>query len=66
MAHNFVLTAISGALLVLFAEQLIPTLWRHGLYENICGASGWTQPLVVLYYVSLSTLERYSALTTRS
>ena len=51
MAHNFILTAISGALLVLFAEQLIPTLWRHGLYENICGGSGWTQPLVVLYYV---------------
>jgi fatty acid elongase 3 len=46
------LTAVSGALLVLFAEQLIPTLWRHGLYENICGASGWTQPLTVLYYVS--------------
>jgi len=62
MAHNFVLTAISGALLVLFAEQLIPTLWRHGLYENICGASGWTQPLVVLYYVGRSTLERRSAL----
>lgn len=52
MAHNFCLTAISGVLLVLFAEQLIPTLWRHGLYENICGALGWTPPLVVLYYVS--------------
>ena len=50
--HNFMLTAVSGALLVLFAEQLIPTLWRKGLYDNICGASGWTQPLVVLYYVS--------------
>lgn len=50
--HNFMLTAISGGLLVLFLEQLIPTLWRHGLYENICGADGWTQPLVVLYYVS--------------
>lgn len=54
MAHNFMLTAISAALLVLFAEQLIPTLWRHGLYENICGADGWTQPLVVLYYVRFS------------
>ena len=51
--HNFMLTAISGALLVLFAEQLIPSLWRGGLYENICGASGWTQPLVVLYYVRI-------------
>ena len=52
MAHNFMLTAVSGALLVLFAEQLIPTLWKHGLYENICGASGWTPQLQVLYYVS--------------
>jgi fatty acid elongase 3 len=52
MAHNFCLTAISGTLLVLFAEQLIPTLWRGGLYENICGASGWTSSLVTLYYVS--------------
>jgi fatty acid elongase 3 len=52
MIHNFCLTAISGALLVLFAEQLVPSLWKGGLYENICGASGWTSPLVVLYYVS--------------
>lgn len=52
MAHNFLLTVVSGALLVLFAEQLLPTLWKYGLYENICGGSGWTRPLVVLYYVS--------------
>lgn len=51
MAHNFCLTAISGSLLVLFAQQLLPTLWRHGLYENICGADGWTPQLVILYYV---------------
>lgn len=62
MAHNFVLTAISGALLVLFAEQLIPTLWTGGLYENICGASGWTQPLVVFYYVSCLHYMRFTSL----
>jgi hypothetical protein len=54
MVHNFCLTAISGTLLALFAQQLLPQLWKHGLYENICGADGWTQPLVVLYYVSTS------------
>lgn len=54
MAHNFILTAISGALLALFAEQLIPTLWKYGLYQNICGAPGWTHQLVVLYYVRRS------------
>jgi fatty acid elongase 3 len=50
--HNLMLTALSGALLILFAEQLIPTLWRDGLYENICGTDGWTKQLAVLYYVS--------------
>ena len=54
--HNFLLTALSGGLLVLFLEQLLPTLWRDGLYENICGADGWTKPLVTLYYVSSSLM----------
>ena len=54
--HNFCLTLASGLLLLLFAEQLLPTLWRHGFYQNICGADGWTRPLVALYYVS--TLSR--------
>lgn len=53
--HNFYLTAISGSLLILFAQQLIPTLWSNGLYDNICGASGWTQPLTVLYYLNYLT-----------
>lgn len=52
--HNLFLTIMSGLLLVLFAEQIIPTLWRDGFYENICGRDGWTAPLVVLYYVSFS------------
>ncbi|KAI9745915.1 MAG: hypothetical protein M1818_000596 [Claussenomyces sp. TS43310] len=51
MAHNLILTVISGSLLTLFAGELVPTLWQDGLYENICGASGWTRPLVTLYYV---------------
>lgn len=50
--HNFILTAVSGALLVLFLEQIIPSLWNHGLYKCICSKPGWTDRLVVLYYVS--------------
>lgn len=50
--HNFFLTALSGTLLALFLEQLLPTLWRDGFYENICGNDGWTPQLVTLYYVS--------------
>lgn len=52
MIHNFYLTAISAILLALFIEQLLPTLWRHGIFYAICDHNGgWTQPLVVLYYV---------------
>lgn len=54
LIHNFYLTAISGILLVLFIEQLLPTVVRHGIFYSICDKEGgWTQPLVVLYYVSL-------------
>lgn len=50
--HNFYLTAISGILLALFAEQLIPTVARHGLFYAICDHNGgWTDKLVILYYV---------------
>jgi hypothetical protein len=51
--HNFGLTALSGGLLVLFLEQIIPTLVKGGVYHAVCDrAGGWTQPLVFLYYVS--------------
>jgi fatty acid elongase 3 len=55
LIHNFYLTAISCSLLVLFLEQLIPRLWSHGLYDGICGAGGWTDKLVVLYYLNYLT-----------
>jgi fatty acid elongase 2/fatty acid elongase 3 len=52
MIHNFYLTAISGALLALFLEQLIPTVYNHGIFYAICDVKGgWTSPLVMLYYV---------------
>ncbi len=55
LIHNFYLTAISFILLVLFLEQLIPTVVRKGVFFAICdGDGGWTQPLVVLYYVGFS------------
>ncbi|KAL7276253.1 Fatty acyl-CoA elongase/Polyunsaturated fatty acid specific elongation enzyme [Rhizina undulata] len=54
--HNLVLTIVSGSLLVLFIEQLLPTLFKHGLFYSICDANGgWTQPLVVLYYLNYLT-----------
>jgi fatty acid elongase 3 len=55
LVHNFYLTAISGFLLALFIEQLLPTVVRKGIFYAICDHDGgWTQPLVVLYYVRSS------------
>lgn len=50
--HNFYLVVISGVLLALMTEQLIPELVRNGLYHGICAhEGGWTREMVVLYYV---------------
>ena len=55
MLHNFYLTVISGVLLALFVEQLVPTVWYHGLFYAICDVrGGWTDHLVILYYVCVS------------
>ncbi|RDW78497.1 elongation of fatty acids protein [Coleophoma crateriformis] len=54
--HNFYLTAISFSLLVLFVEQLVPTVVNKGIFFAICDAKGgWTPPLVILYYLNYLT-----------
>jgi fatty acid elongase 3 len=55
LIHNFYLTAISGGLLALFIQQIAPGVWRNGFFDAICGKTGWTQPLVVLYYLNYLT-----------
>jgi len=51
--HNFYLTIISGVLLALYLEQLIPTVVRGGILHAVCAYDGgWTDKLVILYYVS--------------
>lgn len=58
MIHNFYLTAISGTLLALFIEQLVPTLYKHGLFYTICEKEGgWTNELVILYYVCFGQVQ---------
>lgn len=55
MVHNLYLTIISGGMLVLFIEQLLPTLWHGGVFHAICSyQGGWTKPLITLYYVSIT------------
>lgn len=56
LVHNFYLTAISGVLLALFIEQLLPTLVRRGIFYTICDNNGgWTNQLVILYYLNYLT-----------
>lgn len=64
--HNFYLTVISGVLLALFMEQLIPTVVRNGIFYGICNYDGgWTPPLVTLYYVSPANLKTVAMLEIR-
>lgn len=52
MMHNLGLTIMSAIMLILFIEQLVPTVWRRGIFFAICDhRGGWTRELVVLYYV---------------
>jgi fatty acid elongase 3 len=60
LVHNLYLTIISAGLLALFIEELLPTIVRKGLFFAICDhKGGWTQPLVVLYYVCWQPLRAY-------
>ncbi|OLY85759.1 putative elongation of fatty acids protein 1 [Smittium mucronatum] len=50
--HNIYLSVISGLLLALFFEQLLPNLSQHGLFWSICDRDAWTQKLELLYYIN--------------
>lgn len=50
--HNLFLTSGSLCLLTLMVEQLIPIVWKNGLYFAICDIGAWTQPMVTLYYIN--------------
>ncbi|KAL0083701.1 GNS1/SUR4 family-domain-containing protein [Phycomyces blakesleeanus] len=50
--HNLLLTAVSGTLLLLLVEQLIPMLSKRGLYYALCDPSSLTTELNVIYYLN--------------
>ncbi|KAE8373382.1 GNS1/SUR4 family-domain-containing protein [Aspergillus bertholletiae] len=56
LIHNFYLTAISAILLALYIEELVPTVVCKGIFYAICHRDGgWTDRLVVLYYLTYLT-----------
>ncbi|ORX46479.1 GNS1/SUR4 membrane protein [Hesseltinella vesiculosa] len=50
--HNFLLTVVSGALLVLLVEQVLPNVYHNGLFYAICEPSAFDQKVELLYYLN--------------
>ncbi|KWU45452.1 GNS1/SUR4 membrane protein [Rhodotorula sp. JG-1b] len=50
MLHNFLLSAGSGLLLALMLEEIVPIIWKHGLFYAICADDAWT-PRMETYYI---------------
>lgn len=51
-SHNIFLAAMSGLLLVLIAEEILPIWWKTGFFSAICHRRSWTE--VVCPCVTLS------------
>ncbi|KAG8678132.1 hypothetical protein FRC09_020092, partial [Ceratobasidium sp. 395] len=48
--HNIYLTAGSGLLLALMVEEVLPILWKTGLFSAMCADESWT-PRLEFYYM---------------
>ncbi|KAF7306926.1 Elongation of fatty acids protein [Mycena indigotica] len=48
--HNVVLSSGSLLLLALMLEEIVPIMWRDGLFNAMCHANSWT-PRMEFYYI---------------
>jgi len=50
--HNVVLSAGSLILLVLMMEEVLPRMWRDGIFNAMCADSSWTPSLEFYYMIN--------------
>lgn len=60
-AHNAFLTGISGLLLVLIAEEIIPIWLQTGSFDAICHPRSWTPVRVALDHIRTALYARARA-----
>lgn len=53
--HNLILTIISGTLLVLLFEQILPVLIENGILFTVCSPTVWHQKVVTIYFLNYLT-----------
>lgn len=51
-AHNVLLSLGSFILLVLMLEEVIPIVWKHGLFYGMCDNAAWTSRLEFYYMIN--------------
>jgi len=51
-AHNIFLSAGSLVLLVLMLEEMIPILWKRGLFSAMCADKSWTTRMEFYYLIN--------------
>jgi len=50
--HNVFLSAGSLILLVLMLEEMLPILWREGVFNSICAEESWTNRMEFYYMIN--------------
>ncbi|KAH8100716.1 GNS1/SUR4 membrane protein [Cristinia sonorae] len=53
-AHNVFLSAGSLLLLVLMLEEVIPSIWKHGVFYGMCNVNMWTPRMEFYYMINYS------------
>ncbi|KAK7468902.1 Fatty acyl-CoA elongase/Polyunsaturated fatty acid specific elongation enzyme [Stygiomarasmius scandens] len=50
--HNVILSSGSLLLLVLMLEEIVPIIWKEGLFYSMCGEGAWTSRMEFYYMIN--------------